>query len=125
MSDTMPMGFGLAGLPLLSDAETRSICAENPKGEKGAGGTVENHLGAGWKGRPCIRLPKDQTTPLAEIVEKSPMRQKVRIVHRHVRQQSIVGHVCERPLQVGSFAGPTVRRGVKTRTGRVAADCKQ
>ena len=60
-------GLGLGGLPLLSDAETRSISAENPKGEKGAGATAVNHLGAGWKGRPCIGLENGQTTTLAEI----------------------------------------------------------
>ncbi|MHC4591642.1 MAG: glycoside hydrolase family 172 protein [Planctomycetota bacterium] len=63
----MPDPFSMDGLPLLSDAETRRICAENPSGKKGAGATVENHLGIGWKGRPCITLAKDQTAPLAEI----------------------------------------------------------
>ena len=61
------LGFGLGTLPLLSDAETRSISAENPRGEKGAGATAENHLGVGWKGRPCITLRKDATVALAEI----------------------------------------------------------
>jgi len=67
MSELLPMSFGMAGLPLLSDAQTRSISAENPKGEKGAGATAVNHLGVGWKGRPCITLPKDGTIVLAEI----------------------------------------------------------
>jgi len=67
MSDLFAMSFGMAGLPLLSDAQTRSISAENPRGEKGAGATVANHLGVGWKGRPCITLPKDQTVTLADV----------------------------------------------------------
>jgi len=67
MSDPFPFSFGMAGLPLLSDAETRSISAENPKGERGAGATAANHLGVGWKGRPCITLSKDQTAVLADV----------------------------------------------------------
>lgn len=59
--------FNMMGLPLLTDAETRSICAENPEGEKGGGATAVNHLGEGWKGRPCITLPDDRTTELAAI----------------------------------------------------------
>ena len=30
--------FGLANLPILTDAQTRSVSAENPTGEKGKGG---------------------------------------------------------------------------------------
>jgi hypothetical protein len=30
--------FGLANLPILTDAQTRSVSAENPTGEKGQGG---------------------------------------------------------------------------------------
>jgi len=61
------LGMGLGTLPILSDAETRSISAENPKGEKGAGATAENHLGVGWKGRPCITLPNAEATALAAL----------------------------------------------------------
>ena len=41
----MPAGlnFGLGSLPLLSDAKTHSICAENPTGEKGKGGMAVPH----------------------------------------------------------------------------------
>jgi len=66
-------GF-LSGVAKLTDAKTRSICAENPKGEKGAGAQAvpdENNpgsmLGQGWKIRPCIDLPAGSTTTLAEI----------------------------------------------------------
>lgn len=68
------INFGLNNLPLLSNAKTRSISAENPKGEV-SGGTKEiptadspaSNLGKGWKVRPCITLPKNSTTNLAEI----------------------------------------------------------
>lgn len=32
------LGFGLGGLPLIGGARTRSVCPENPTGEKGKGG---------------------------------------------------------------------------------------
>ncbi len=67
MADLFPMTFGMSGLPLLSSAETRSISAENPKGERGAGAKAVNHLGAGWKGRPCITLNKGETVVLADV----------------------------------------------------------
>jgi hypothetical protein len=66
--------LGLGGLPLLSDAETRSISAENPTGEKGGGAKAvpdktspASMLGLGWKVRPCITLEPDTTTTLAEV----------------------------------------------------------
>ncbi len=65
---------GLSGLPLLSDAQSRSISAENPTGEKG-GGAKEvpgpdnpgSELGRGWKVRPCMTLEKGATITLADI----------------------------------------------------------
>lgn len=64
----------LGGLPLLSSAKTRSINAENPTGAVGGGAKEDPHgqgaakrLGKGWKVRPCITLPKETTTTLAEI----------------------------------------------------------
>jgi hypothetical protein len=68
------LNFGLGSLPLLSDAETRSISAENPSGEKGGGAKAvpdENNpafmLGKGWKVRPCIDLEPQSTMVLADI----------------------------------------------------------
>jgi len=68
------LNFGLGSLPLLSGAETRSICAENPDGAKGGGAKADPKgegaaawLGVGWKVRPCITLPAGSTTPLAEV----------------------------------------------------------
>ena len=68
------LNFGLGSIPLLSDAQTRSISAENPKGEKGGGAkavpderSAASMLGKGWKVRPCITLPPGETTTLAEL----------------------------------------------------------
>jgi len=65
---------GVSFLPLLSNAETRSISAENPTGAKAAGAlespdasSAGADLGKGWKVRPCITLPKESTCTLAEI----------------------------------------------------------
>ncbi|HNT34218.1 MAG TPA: DUF2961 domain-containing protein [bacterium] len=70
----MGLNFGLGALPMLSNAETRSICAENPNGERGAGakeipdaGNAGAMLGQGWKVRPCITLEPGTTTTLADI----------------------------------------------------------
>lgn len=64
----------LSNLPLLLDMETRSICAENPRGEKGGGAREDpggqgpgRELGRGWKIRPCITLPPESSTTLAAI----------------------------------------------------------
>ncbi|HPD13918.1 MAG TPA: DUF2961 domain-containing protein [Planctomycetota bacterium] len=73
--DALPrLGLGLGTLPLLSEAETRSISAENPTGEKGGGAKEDPHgqgpasmLGQGWKVRPCITLEPGQTVTLADI----------------------------------------------------------
>ena len=66
--------FTLNTLFLLSNAETRSICAENPMGERGGGATASpdaNHpasmLGKPWKVRPCITLPAGGTTTLMDV----------------------------------------------------------
>jgi hypothetical protein len=74
VSEFKGLGFGLANLALLSGAQSRSISAENPKGEVGAGAreaprpeSAAGDLGLGWKVRPCITLPKNSTTTLAEI----------------------------------------------------------
>ncbi len=69
-----PFLLGLGNIPLLDGSETRSICAENPTGARGAGAqetpdakSAASALGKGWKVRPCIDLPVGSTTTLAEI----------------------------------------------------------
>jgi len=74
MQELYRLNLGLGSLPLLSDAETRSISAENPEGEKGGGAkavpdgdNAASMLGEGWKVRPCITLEPQSTTCLADI----------------------------------------------------------
>ncbi len=70
------LGMHLGNLARLSDAETRSISAENKTGEKGKGGMAKTgaswsraaeDLGQGWKVSPCIDIPKGEVITLAEI----------------------------------------------------------
>jgi hypothetical protein len=61
------LGFDLSTAPLLARGRTRSISAENPLGEPGAGGRAAGPLGAGRKGRPCIALATGSVTVLADI----------------------------------------------------------
>ena len=74
MSLPFGLNFGLGSLPILSDAETRSISAENPDGAKAGGAKVEpgpesaaRELGRGWKVRPCITIKSGETVTLADI----------------------------------------------------------
>jgi len=66
--------LGLGSIPLLSDAVTRSISAENPNGAVGGGARAvpdadghASRLGQGWKVRPCITLEPGSTTTLADV----------------------------------------------------------
>ncbi|MBN1565163.1 MAG: DUF2961 domain-containing protein [Anaerolineae bacterium] len=67
--------MNLGNLSRLSNAETRSISAENPTGAKGQGGMAiagtgqraSRELGQGWKISPCLDLPSDTTTTLADV----------------------------------------------------------
>ncbi|MBN1583771.1 MAG: DUF2961 domain-containing protein [Anaerolineae bacterium] len=88
------MNPGLSGLALLSNAETRSISAENPTGARGGGARAEvpdekmiaammnemgidaahgfathpsSMLGKGWKVRPCMTVLPPGTTTLADV----------------------------------------------------------
>lgn len=72
---TLLLNPGLGTLPLLSQARSRSISAENPTGEPGGGAREippgpphpAHRLGRGWKVRPYLTLPAGSTTVLAEI----------------------------------------------------------
>lgn len=69
------LGMGLGNLSRLSYAQTRSISAENVRGEKGRGGMATEgtgafharDLGQGWKVSPSIKIPPHSTWTLAEI----------------------------------------------------------
>lgn len=74
MHQNFELNLGLSTISLLSNTSSRSISAENPRGEK-AGGAKEipdennaaSELDQGWKVRPCITLEKNSLTTLAEI----------------------------------------------------------
>jgi hypothetical protein len=67
--------LGLGSIPQLSRAKTRSISAENFKGEKGkaamategTGAVPARELGQGWKVSPSINIAPRETVTLAEI----------------------------------------------------------
>ncbi|KKL58711.1 hypothetical protein LCGC14_2222630, partial [marine sediment metagenome] len=75
------LSMGLGSLHLMQDAETRSISAENPTGEKGKGATaVPNvddpdlphcrhtaHLGPKWKTRPFLQAKAGETVTLMDV----------------------------------------------------------
>ena len=66
---------GLTNLPLLSNAKSRSVSAENFTGEKGKGGMAEtgpapqcySHLGQGWKVSPKVCIEPGETFVLTNI----------------------------------------------------------
>lgn len=69
------LGMGLGNLPRVSNAESRSISAENLTGAKGKGGQATEgtcsvyarELGPGWKVSPSIDIQANGTAALAEI----------------------------------------------------------
>jgi hypothetical protein len=68
------LGMHLGNLSLLSKAQSRSICPENPTGEKGKGAMAidpdfipSKGLGQGWKVKPFITIPAGETIVLADI----------------------------------------------------------
>jgi Protein of unknown function (DUF2961) len=80
-SGSSPFDFGLANLPLLTEARTRSISAENPTGEKGKGGMAipnptdprlpfskaASDLGQGWKVNPFLKPKAHETVTLMDV----------------------------------------------------------
>ena len=79
MSDFTALGTGISALPLLSGARTRSVCPENPTGEKGKGGMAvpdpdtlpfspaASDLGQGWKVNPFVKVPAGQTHTVMDV----------------------------------------------------------
>lgn len=71
------LDMGMGNLALLSNAKTRSICAENFTGEKGKGGMCKledgiayeaaKDLGMKWKVNPYIRIENGEEFTLADI----------------------------------------------------------
>ena len=68
---------GLGDLTLLSNAKSRSLCAENPRGEVGKGGScpleegvarqAARDLGLGWKVNPYRIIRAGETAEIADI----------------------------------------------------------
>jgi hypothetical protein len=91
------LGFGLGSVHLLSDAETRSISAENPNGKRAGGArdvpdesSAASMLGEGWKVRPCITLQPDTTTTLADIVGQGVIQHIWITVHPNAYRDTII-----------------------------------
>jgi len=69
------MNMNLGNLSRLSDAESRSVSAENPTGEKGKAGMATEgtgahwarDLGQGWKVSPSVVIPAGETVELANL----------------------------------------------------------
>jgi hypothetical protein len=69
------LNVNLSNLSYLSQAESRSISAENKTGEKGMGGRAETgvgaacarELGVGWKVSPQIEIKAGETVTIADI----------------------------------------------------------
>jgi hypothetical protein len=75
------LGAGLGSLPFLTRAETRSVCPENPTGEKGKGGMAvpnpadpdlpfskaASDLGQGWKVRPFVKPKPGETVTIMDV----------------------------------------------------------
>ncbi|MEO2005340.1 MAG: glycoside hydrolase family 172 protein [Candidatus Poribacteria bacterium] len=69
------LAMGMGDIARLSDAESRSISAENPTGEKGRGATATEgagaraarDLGLGWKVAPSINVESGDVVTLADI----------------------------------------------------------
>ena len=77
------LGLHLGNLSRLSDAESRSISAENPTGEKGRGAMAmpdpatspARNLGQGWKVSPYITIDAGTTAVLADITGQGAIQQ--------------------------------------------------
>ena len=75
--------LGLGNLSRLSHAQTRSISAENPNGEKGKGGIATEgagakaatHLGQGWKVSPCVNIAPHTNFTVAQIQGSGALQQ--------------------------------------------------
>lgn len=83
------LGLNLGNLARLSNAETRSISAENFTGEKGKGGmategtgaVAARELGQGWKVSPSINIAGSATVTLADIAGPGAIQQIWLTVH--------------------------------------------
>ncbi len=83
MTNFNGLGMHLGNLSRLSNAQTRSISAENFTGEKGQGGratagtgaSCARDLGQGWKISPSIQIEAGQTFEIADIAGPGAIQQ--------------------------------------------------
>jgi len=83
MSGFNGLNMGLGNLSRISNAQSRSISAENFNGEKGKGGMATEgegaraarELGRPWKISPCITLQPKETRTIAEITGPGAIQQ--------------------------------------------------
>ena len=115
MNDYLRTGFGLGALPLLSNAVTRSISAENPTGEKGKAGMAipdlgdpglphsgyAVDLGQGWKVRPFEPLPAGQTVTLMDVAGPGVI-QHIWMTSAGARSQTAVPRVPSYPVRLSA-----------------------
>jgi hypothetical protein len=77
------LGMNLGNLSRLSRAKSRSISAENPTGEPGAGGRATEgtgaqcarDLGLGWKISPSVSIPAHTTHTVADVAGPGAVQQ--------------------------------------------------
>jgi hypothetical protein len=77
------LGMNLGNLSRLSHAKSRSISAENPTGEPGAGGRATEgtgaqcarDLGLGWKISPSVSIPAHTTHTVADVAGPGAVQQ--------------------------------------------------
>ena len=67
VSIAMHSGFGLSSVAEIRERRSRSLTAENPRGEKGSGGTAASELGPGRKGSAWISIDPGETVTLADV----------------------------------------------------------
>ena len=92
------LNMNLGNLSLLSNAETRSISAENFTGEKGKGGmategtgsNAARDLGQTWKVSPSIHVQPKETVTLAEIDGPGAIQQIWLTVHPQYWRKLII-----------------------------------
>ncbi len=90
-------GWGLGSLAKLSRAETRSISAENPTGEKGKGGMATTgameketrELGRGWKVSPCIKIGPHEKRVIVDV-EGPGIIQHIWMTTHHMNWRKLV-----------------------------------
>ena len=130
------LGLNLGNLSRVSNAESRSISAENFTGEKGKGGMATDGIGAaaarelgrGWKVSPCIDVPGNSTVTLANIrgfrCDPAALVYRGAQVLAGARAAYVLGQ--RRDAIGGGPAGRLLLHGL-VRAGRhqVAAGCRQ